>query len=553
MPFESSVPLKKWQIWLPLMISLATIVGIISGMYLQGTQPSLVLDNHDTGGDGMKYLGYGRMEELIRYIEAKYVDDVNGEQLVEDAIGHLLSKLDPHSSYITKDELRAVNEQLQGNFDGIGIEFMILQDTLQVVETMKGGPSEAAGIIKGDKIVQVEDSIIAGKKLSTADVIEFLRGEPGSKVTLGILRGADRSFKLFSVTRDKIPTHSVDAGYMLDNKTGYIKINRFSASTYEEFMEALEEMIEKKNMKDLVIDLRQNPGGYLQEATKMLSQLFEERNKLLVYTQGRTTRRIDYETTGRNFYKIGQIAVLIDEGSASASEIMAGAIQDWDRGIIIGRRSFGKGLVQEQYKLSDGSALRLTVARYYTPSGRSIQRAYGDTVAYDDDIHHRFETGELVDQSRIEITDTTRYFTAGGRVVYGGGGITPDVFVAGDTTLYSDYYFSMLNAAAQFAFQYYLKNEKVLNTYDLDDYQLKYKLSEQMYTEYLAYADQLEIKRNARLLAKIEPSLRQYLKARLAKHLFNDMAFYQVFNDNDLMIKEALRAFSKPNPLVEKK
>ncbi|MEZ4983592.1 MAG: S41 family peptidase [Saprospiraceae bacterium] len=347
---------KKVSVWLPLMLGGVMALGIYLGMRFQ--EANVHFNNEELSALHQSLSGQGRVEELLRYIDAKYVEAPDKDALSRAAIEAIVAELDPHSSYISPEELVAVNEQMEGNFDGIGVEFMVLEDTIVIVSALSGGPSEAVGIQAGDKIITIEDSIVAGRQLETPDIFKLLRGEKGTQVKVGIARGNRDELLHFTITRDKIPMYSVDAAIMLDDKTGYIKVNRFSGTTYDEFVQALEKLVEKQNMQDLVIDLRHNPGGYLTQATKMLSQLFPEKGKLLVYTEGRTVKRTEYTTNGRPFYPIGKVAVLIDEGSASASEIMAGAVQDHDRGVIVGRRSFGKGLVQEQYPLRDGGALR---------------------------------------------------------------------------------------------------------------------------------------------------------------------------------------------------
>ena len=548
---ESS-KLESWKIWLPTFVGLATGLGMLLGLGMAPKGQPIVIENNDE--EPTNSLGNGRMEELIRYIDARYVDDVEDDELVEGAINHILDDLDPHSSYIPKDELKETTERLQGNFDGIGIEFMILDDTLMVVTPIAGGPSEEAGILAGDKIVEVGDTIIAGKEIKSEKIMTLLRGEKGTDVELGVRRGKENKLRRFTITRDKIPNNSVDIGYMVNENTGYIKINRFNATTYKDFMLQLEDLVEKQNMNHLVLDLRQNPGGYLMEATRILSQLFNERDKLMVYTEGDKSTRQDYNTTGANFFDVGKIAVLIDEGSASASEIVAGAIQDWDRGIIIGRRTFGKGLVQEQYKLSDGSALHLTVSRYFTPSGRCIQRDYTNAEAYEDDFTSRFKSGELQDQSKIELVDTTEYYTAGGRVVYGGGGVMPDVFVPLDTTLYSTYYLKMRQKVAPFIFRYVENNKSTLKSWKEETaYFDDFEVSDQMFKEFLAYAekDKSLKKRNDKILTETTPDLKMHLKARLAKHLFDQTALHKVINFRDPMLKEATQWIAGEEKLVE--
>lgn len=538
---------KQLRIWLPLLFALTLVMGMFIGMHLQSNTPAMVSEPENTLVHG---LGQGKVEEILRYIEAKYVDEVDRETLVQEVINDMLAKLDPHSTYITADQLQEVNEQLEGNFDGIGVEFMILDDTIVVVAPLAGGPSEAAGIQAGDKIVQIGDSTIAGKSIETRDVINLLRGEKGTQVEVGIIRGKDTKIHRFTITRDKIPMHSVDVSYMLDEKTGYIKVNRFSATTYEEFMKGLEQLIEKKGMKDLVIDLRHNPGGYLQQAANILSQLFNEKDRLLVYTEGRSVSRSDYESTGRAFYNIENIVVLIDEGSASASEILAGAIQDQDRGIIVGRRSFGKGLVQEQYKLRDGSALRLTVARYYTPSGRSIQKPYENGIEeYEQEMYSRYESGEKESEGHVAFVDSTAYYTSGGRVVYGGGGITPDIIVPIDSVFFDDEYLELRQFIPQFVFRYMARQPDKLKSYKLENFSRQYQVSDDLYEEFLTFARSQGARVDARQSPQAKKELKLFIKARIAKHLFEDEGFYMVWNQDDPMLREALRALQHANPL----
>ncbi len=533
------------QIWIPLLLSLFLVGGILIGFKLQQSRVS-------AGGESISILSSepGRLEELIRYIDARYVDKVDREEITESAINSIIKELDPHSNYIAADDLKEVNEQLDGNFEGIGIEFMLLDDTILVVSPIAGGPSEAAGIMAGDRIVEVEDSLIVGNDLSNRDVVGMLKGERGSDVKIGILRGNDAKIKHFVITRDKIPLHSVDVGYMLDERTGYIKISRFSATTYKEFMEKLEFMVKEKDMKDLVIDLRQNPGGYLQEATNILSQLFKEKDRLLVYTEGRTVKRSEYETTGRPFFDIEDVAVLIDEGSASASEIVAGAIQDWDRGVIIGRRSFGKGLVQEQYGLRDGSALRLTVARYYTPTGRLIQKNYEDRDAYDKDVYDRYDSGELYDKDSIAVADSTIFLTKlEKRPVYGGGGITPDIFIPIDTAGVTDFYLELRPFIPEFVHRHVEQNKE---DYDLDfeEFAERFEVGTALLDELIEYGVAKGLKMDKQALKTSKKDIQLMLKARIARKLYGDEGFYGIWNREDNAVNRALEALSMPNPLT---
>lgn len=535
------------KVWLPLAFAVVLIGGMFIGMRLQSAAPPMVVERGSATGNSV---GQGKIEELIRYIEAKYVDDVDRDELIQEAINEILGKLDPHSNYFTAEELQEATEQLEGSFDGIGVEFMVVDDTIVVVSPLAGGPSEAVGILAGDKIISVEDSIIAGLELTNRDIVNFLRGERGSEVRIGIKRGNESRVRNFNVTRDKIPMNSVDISYMLDEKTGYIKVNRFSATTYEEFMQGLEKLVEEKDMEDLVIDLRHNPGGYLQQATNILSQLFKDKDKLLVYTEGRAVSRNDYESSGKAFFDVDDIVVLIDEGSASASEILAGAIQDHDRGIIVGRRSFGKGLVQEQYKLRDGSALRLTVARYYTPSGRSIQKPYNDLDKYNEDVIARYESGELTEADKMSIQDSTKYYTADGHVVYGGGGLFPDVFVPIDTNLFSDTYLLLRQYIPEFTFGYVENNNQEFSEFTLEKFAERYTVSNGLFNDFMGYVKSKGLEEALPNLNQVKSELKLLIKARIARQLFGDEGFFTILNAEDEMVRKALEILKEPDPLV---
>ncbi len=538
------------QIWTPLLLGLAVVGGMLLGMRMNGSAPSI--QRVSAANDApISTVGQGRVEEIIRYIEAKYVDGVDTEDMVNSAIQNLIGDLDPHSNYIPAKELKEINEQLEGSFDGIGIEYMILDDTIVVVTPLSGGPSEAAGIQVGDKVLTIEDSLVAGVNIDNFGIVNQLRGEAGTDVKITIKRSSESEPLPFTITRAKIPNHSVDVAYMLEDEIGYIKINRFSSQTYEEFMAGIEDLIDE-GMKSLVIDLRHNPGGYLQEATQMLSQLFKEKGLLLVYTEGDHVSRSDYETKGRPFFDIQQIAVLIDEGSASASEIMAGAIQDHDRGWLIGRRSFGKGLVQEQYTLKDGSALRLTVARYYTPSGRSIQKDYGDREGYDSDVFDRYETGELMSADSISMADSLEYFTDLGRKVYGGGGIVPEIFVPLDTITMDSDYIRLRQFVPQFAFRYKDANPTTFTEQDFETFNKTFRQDGAVWTEFLAYASERGeeyTEQNAKD-QRVTRELQRFMKARLAKLIYGDEAMYEVLNEGDDMVKEALEVLRSRKPIV---
>ncbi len=547
---ELNTTRKKLNIWLPLLFSLVLVAGMLIGTKMQDNPPTVAAieiakkENLPPGT-----LGQGKLEELIRYIEARYVDDVNKDDLVKEAIDNILYQLDPHSNYISADQLKEVNDQLEGHFDGIGIEFIVVDDTVMVVNTLDGGPAKEAGVIAGDKIVEIEDSLTVGDNTDYGGILKKLKGEKGSTVDIGIKRGNEPELLHFSITRDKIPVKSVEVAYMIDDKTGLVKINRFSANTYQEFMESVEDLVDNQGLKHLVIDLRNNPGGYLQEATNILSQLFDEKDKLLVYTEGINVTRSEYKSTGRNFYDIGNIAVLVDEGSASASEILAGAVQDWDRGVIVGRRTFGKGLVQEQYRLRDGSAIRLTVARYYTPSGRCIQKPYDQRETYDEDLFDRNTNGELYDDSKIKIKDTTEYFTGAGRVVYGGGGIIPDVFVPLDSNMMRADLIKLKNIVPAFSFRYLEKNRENWADNQLSRFTKEFEVKGQILTNFYEFASSQADKRINRLNKRLETDLEIAIKATIAGQLWSENGFHTVMNASDPVVQKAMDLMKEEEPL----
>lgn len=538
-------PSRRTTVLLPLLLSVACILGILIGMTLTNGRPAVVLETIPEQSDN--YTGEGKIEEMLRYIEARYVDSVDRTELIDEAIETILQQLDPHSSYISKEELRRVTEKLEGNFEGIGVEFMMVDDTVVVVNPIAGGPAELVGILAGDRIVEVEDSTIAGRGLKNSDIIDLFKGKKGTSVTISVKRGQSSKFLKFTLTRDEIPLESVDVSYMLSETTGYVRISRFTSTTDREFVDAIEDMIDEEGMEDLVIDLRQNPGGYLQKATNILSQIFQNNGALLVYTEGRAVNRSDYESTGRSFFFLDDIVVLIDEGSASASEILAGAIQDQDRGVIIGRRSFGKGLVQEQYRLNDGSALRLTVARYFTPSGRSIQKSYDDLENYNSDFQDRFESGELFAENKIPVDDSTRYYTSSGRIVYGGGGIIPDVFIPLDTSLMTASFIAIRDRIPRAVFRYFEKHDLPQKwTFDrfVTSYQVPTDLVQSFLqeTEDIATSEEISVHR---------ADINRYIKARIAMKLFGDDGYYAVIQQEDAMVQKALELLSKPSSITQ--
>lgn len=541
---DSSNP--KVNTRLPLLLAVVLAAGMFIGQQLPHFDQNVRLSpgsHHQAAA--------GTLDEILRYIDAKYVDTVDVDALKHTAIEQVLTQLDPHSVYISPEEVEREEEVMNGNFEGIGIEFLVVDDTIQVVTPLAGGPSEAAGILTGDKIVTIDDSLVANVRITNAQIFQKLRGEKGTKVKIGVLRGHEQKLRHFTLARDVIPVHSVDVAYMLDAITGYIKINRFSAPTHQEFLDALRPLVESQGLKNLVIDLRGNPGGYLNEATKMLSQLFPE-GKLLVYTQGRTEKRQDYTSSGRMHFDIRNVAVLIDEGSASASEIVAGAIQDHDRGWIIGRRSFGKGLVQVQYPLSDGGALRLTTSRYYTPSGRSIQREYKNDEDYDHEADRRLKNGELADASKIAQADSTKFYTGMGRVVYGGGGVTPDIFIPLDTSFINDDYFAARQQLPQFASRWLEGQDRARLPQDLDAFVQSFQVSDRMLDEFLAFLEKEAVEFSGKLSLQSRQELRLQLKARIGKLLFQDVGMYRVLNADDPAVEKALQVLQSGKPVAQK-
>lgn len=439
---------KKYNIWLPLALSVMMAIGMTLGYTMNEKDENPLIQKINKSIDEP---AFGQVEELIRFVESRYVDSIDRNELIEAGISEILTRLDPHSIYISPDELERINNDMNGSFKGIGIEIFYIEDTVNVMRVIPDGPADLGGMKSFDKIISIDGEIVAGvDSISYDDIREKLKGiTDNQELAIKVKRLNQDELISLNIATGDIPIHSIDAAMMLDEENGYIKINKFSSHTYRDFMEKYEEFYEN-GMKNLIIDLRGNPGGYLPEATNILSQLFREKDRMLVYTEGKNDNVQEYESTGKPFFQLNDIAVLIDENSASGSEIIAGAIQDWDRGIIIGRRSFGKGLVQEQYALSNGGAIRLTVARYYTPSGRSIQRSYDDYDHYYDDFLDRYESGELFHKDTAEQSERKIFRTKVlNRPVYGGGGITPDVFVAADSVYYQSAFAEIMQRIPQ--------------------------------------------------------------------------------------------------------
>lgn len=529
---------KPLQIRLPLLFALTLAIGMFIGQKLPRYDAHVRLLNRPSASAGT-------LDEILRYVEAKYVDSVDVAALKETAIASVLDLLDPHSIYISPEERKAIEDEMHGGFEGIGVEYVMVEDTMQVVEPLPDGPAEKAGILAGDRIVKIDDAQVAGVKMDTDQLFKRLRGAAGSAVKISVRRNAEPALRDFALSRDLIPVRSVQAAYMLDERTGYIKVTRFNSNTYEEFMEGLRPLAEQQGLQNLVIDLRGNPGGYLEEATEMLSQIFPE-GKLLVYTKGRSDARKEYKSSGRARFNIQNVAVLIDENSASASEIVAGAVQDHDRGWIVGRRSFGKGLVQEQYPLSDSGALRLTIARYFTPSGRCIQRDYKHGQDYDHEAERRLQNGELSDAAKIQQADSTRFYTGLGRVVYGGGGVTPDVFIPIDTSFSNDYYVALRRHLPQFSLRWMEGRDRSAFPGTVQDFVKNHTVSDDVLREWAAYAKKEGATLHDVQLADCRTELQLQFKARLAKLLFKDEGLYRVLNDDDPAVEQAVAVMQKP-------
>ncbi len=493
--------------------------------------------------------GFSPEQKFLRTMQllrTAYVDSVDMERIVEIGIVSMLEHLDPHSVYMTPEEVKRSNEPLQGNFEGIGIQFQIIRDTVNVIATISGGPSEEVGLMAGDKIVAIDGETFVGEQVTNSSVSEKLRGNKGTKVVVGILRSSSSEILSFEIIRDKIPIYSIDASFMINDRVGYIKINRFSNTTIEEFEQAMEDL-DSLNVQDLIVDLRNNSGGYLKTAIDLVDQFFD-RDKLIVYTEGVNLTGDKYYTTSMGRFKYGRVVMIIDEGSASASEILAGAIQDWDRGVVIGRRSYGKGLVQKPFNYPDGSAVRMTTARYYTPTGRCIQKPYDDDKKkYLTELNERLENGELVCLDSISFPDSLLYTTQAGRKVYGGGGIMPDIFVPLDTTRLSDYYVEIArkNIFNIFIADYLQEHRKVLleKFANVDNFKAVWMpKADELVNELIEYATAQGIE-YTEISADTREFMGYILVAQIARNLFEQEAYYQVVMDIDDEIQAALNIF----------
>lgn len=511
-------------------ILLATLVSM----------PSSTLSAQEKVPQNMQKFG-----RLLRLVESYYVDSADIDELTEKSIVHLLSELDPHSVYMSKDEVDKMNEPLVGNFEGIGISFNIFKDTLLVTSIIAGGPSEKVGLFAGDRILEVDNKNIAGTGIKNSDVFDLLRGKKGTTVNLKVLRKNSPGMLDFSIVRDKIPINSLEASYMINENTGFIRLSRFSATTTEEFVSAMKDL-KKQNLQNLILDLRGNGGGYLKSAIE-ISEQFLRNNELVVYTSGLNEPKREYRASASGEFKNGNLVILVDESSASASEIVAGAVQDWDRGIIIGRRSFGKGLVQKPYYLTDGSMVRLTTAHYYTPSGRGIQKPYDEGVAeYKEDYQKRLSHGEMYNADSIVFSDSLKFKTLlNGRDVYGGGGVMPDIFIPVDTSMHYPYMNRLRrnNIVNNFALEYVDKNrEQIKSKYpDFKNFDSKFEVSEEMIVEIVEIGAKEGIEKNDESLAFIKSDLKREVKALLARDLYSRDDFYKVYYKDDKAIIEALK------------
>lgn len=522
---------KKLQVWLPLLFSLVMILGMFFGYQLR--------DN----------MGFNRkgffskekttpLQEIINLINAKYVDTVGIDTLGSKAINDILSELDPHSIYIPADNLKSINEDLDGNFEGIGVEFDVINDTVNIINVLPDGPSDKAGIQTGDRFIKINDSVIAGVHITGDRMKKLLRGEAGTKVTVSLLRGNEK--KNIDITRGIIPLKSVEAAYLLQPGIGYIRLNKFSRKTYEEFMEALD-TLSNHGMKKLMLDLRGNGGGILEDAVQIADEFLDD-NKLIVYTKGAHSPRIDYNAKRPGLFEDGKLVVLVDEFSASASEVLAGALQDWDRATIIGRRSFGKGLVQEPFALADGSQLRLTVARYYTPVGRNIQKPYNKGIdAYSEEVYNRYHNGEMVVADSNKTTGPA-YKTPKGHIVYGGGGIMPDIFVpidtAGSSKVISQLYEKQ--TLYNFIYRYFLANITALKSFKtIGDFDKGFSVDEKVWKSFTDFASKDSINL-LNISAKEKEFLMQHIKSYLAQQVWGRSGFYEEANKQDKVVLKGL-------------
>ncbi|UCE93762.1 MAG: S41 family peptidase [Flavobacteriaceae bacterium] len=526
---------RKTRIFLPLIIAISIAVGIFLGTSLNYQKKTITF----FGGTPQER----KIKRLIDYIQYEYVDDVDTDSLLDGTIKNMLDKLDPHSVYISAKELEGVSESMNGKFVGIGIQFRMYKDSLTVVKVLDKGPSERAGLKAGDRILVADNDTLFGREIGSDYILKTLKGKPNTDVDLIVYRKSEKKELPFTITRGEVPIASVDAHYMLNQDLGYIKVNKFAATTYDEFKEALDNLIDQ-GMKKLVLDLRHNPGGYLQVATKMVDEFLED-GKLIVFTKNKKERIDETFATGKGDFEKGHVFVLINGASASASEIVAGALQDNDKGTIVGRRSFGKGLVQQEMQLGDGSAVRLTVSRYYTPTGRSIQKPYENKNGgeYFNDFEARYHNGELMNADSIKVNDSLKFETPKGKIVYGGGGIIPDVFVSIDTTMFfPDFHYQK---SRQFVFQYCDSHVDEFEGWDFEKFMSEFDSDDHIFDEYMdsvpsSFQD---------FTREEEENFRLFLKALFAQQIFDVNAYFRIINDQDLMIKKVMELDRDGYPL----
>ncbi len=527
-------------ILLPTLVGLALMFGMLLGAKMFGT--SQKPERTEDLGQMLE-----KMRQVMLYVEHYYVDTANTEELVDHAITEMLMKLDPHTTYVPLRDMQVSNAQLEGDFDGIGVEFNIFRDTLGISSVIPGGPSEIVGLQAGDKIIEIDDKKITGIKLTNRDVFGMLRGPRGTKVRVAVLRKSQKTLLNFTITRDKIPTHTVDAAYMIDKNTGFIKVSRFGERTFEEFHESLSKLT-KTGMKQLVLDLRGNPGGYMDRAVDMVDDLLGGKKKI-VYTDGKVPQFDEVYYSGKQgLFEQGAIVVIIDEFSASASEIVSGALQDNDRAVVIGRRSFGKGLVQKPVQLIDGSQLRLTISRYYIPSGRCIQKPYDKTKDYDMDIIDRYNNGEFYHKDSVKLDKSKEYFTSGGRTVYGGGGVMPDLFIPRDTSHFSKFLESVYFGSTllrEYSIDYVNNNREKLKNMGLEGFVRDFRTQGEVEDEFLAKVKAAGINYNQKDYNTSRSFVMTELKGLIARILWQNEGYYRVTNDLDREVQEALRAMEQ--------
>lgn len=527
---------KGFIIFIPVMLGLSIALGIFIGKSISDNSKFERLGTSSTTESD-------KLHQVLEFIESDYVDTVNINEILEETVNDMLQTLDPHSYYIPGNKYNEVNDPLEGNFEGIGVEFRIVKDSIVIIQALGGGPSEKVGISAGDRIIKVDDELVAGIGISNQDVIKKLKGPKGTEVKVSVKRKGNKNPINFNIIRDKIPFYSVDAAYLIDDKIGYLKIARFAKTSYQEFLDAVEEL-KLQGMESLILDLRNNTGGLMKASIDIADEFLKE-GELIVYTKGKSRSKQDYYSTSKGILEDIGLSIIINEGSASASEILAGAIQDNDRGTIIGRRSFGKGLVQESVQWPDGSAIRLTVARYYTPSGRSIQKPYEEGIdTYNKEAYNRYYEGELFSKDSIDFPDSLKFYTKKGKLVYGGGGITPDIFVPIDTSINSVFFKSInyQGTILQYSFNYTDSNrDKLENEYkDGNSFISSFTVSDDIFSDFVEFAKDREIDLKEELSSKVKNLIKLRLKASIGRNLFDDYVFYKVYNQEDKMVLKAI-------------